>query len=156
MKLLSLSNSSRRTAIDDEDYERCKLYKWRLDTHGNHSQTVNGGPGNLTPIANYIMNDFKNTYDHRDLNPCNNQKSNLRICTNSQNGANKDKPNIPTSSKYKGVRFYKRTGRWSAQIQVNQKNIHLGYFDTEVKAARKYNIAAKQYFGEFARLNVIE
>jgi hypothetical protein len=150
MKLLSLSNSSRRVAVDDEDYERCKLYKWRLDIN-----IVRGGPSYRDKLSNFIMKDSNNKYDHKDLNPLNNQKSNLRICTHSQNMANRRKFK-GTSSKYKGVYWHIRDKIWIAEINANQKKIYLGSYKSEIAAARKYNEEAPKYFGEFARLNIIE
>ena len=41
-----------------------------------------------------------------------------------------------TSSKYKGVCFFKRTQQWIAYVTVNGKRIHLGYFSDEIDAAR--------------------
>lgn len=59
-----------------------------------------------------------------------------------------------TSSKYIGV--YLNNGRWVARIMHDNKTIYLGGFFLEDDAANSYNIAALKYFGENARLNIIE
>lgn len=43
--------------------------------------------------------------------------------------------------------------RYQAQITVDGKTEHLGYFETEREAAREYNEAAREYFGEHAYQN---
>lgn len=40
--------------------------------------------------------------------------------------------------------------RWLAQINVNKKKIHLGYFSTPEEAHEVYKKAALEHFGEFA------
>lgn len=85
-----------------------------------------------------------------------NRKSNLRLCTSSENKCNRPLTNANTSG-YRGVRFDARDGRhkWRAEIKKNKKIIWLGYFDTAEQAAIAYNEAAIIYHGEFARLNNI-
>jgi hypothetical protein len=91
--------------------------------------------------------------DHRDGNRLNNQRSNLRACTHSQNGCNRAKLRA-TASQYKGVRLLE--GKWAAEIRLDGKRAYLGRFLTEEDAAIEYNRAALKIHGEFARLNVIQ
>lgn len=76
----------------------------------------------------------------------------MRICSPENNKRNTRKWRTPTSSKFKGVCFDKKWGKWTAQI-TNGKKIHLGRFGTELEAAQAYDKAAKEHFGEFAVLN---
>lgn len=90
--------------------------------------------------------------DHEDRNGLNNQSSNLRAATSSQNQANKRKYKNGTST-YRGVCWKKDRGTFHAQISINGKTRSLGYFTNEEDAARAYDAAALKQFGEFARLN---
>lgn len=58
------------------------------------------------------------------------------------------------TSGFKGVNWNTTAKMWAARIGVGNKRIFLGYFQTAEEAARAYDTAAKQYFGEFARLNL--
>jgi hypothetical protein len=92
--------------------------------------------------------------DHRDQNPLNNTRTNLRLASATQNQQNR-KANRNNKSGYKGVSFYKTRGLWRASISINGKPKTLGYFDTPELAAEAYNVEALKHFGEFAKLNVI-
>lgn len=92
--------------------------------------------------------------DHIDGNGLNNCFCNLRAATKSQNSMNKCPIKKRGDSKYKGVCRNKKN--WSAQITLQKKKRHLGTFTHEIDAAKAYNEAATKYFGEFARLNIIE
>jgi hypothetical protein len=85
---------------------------------------------------------------------------NLRLATGSENQANSKKRinaiNKQCSSRFKGVSWRKRDQKWCVQIQSQQKKIYLGLFVSETEAALAYNRAAIAYFGEFAKLNVLE
>ncbi len=57
------------------------------------------------------------------------------------------------TSGYKGVSLFGRDSKWKAQIQVDGKKRHLGYFDDKIEAAKAYDRAALELHGEFAVLN---
>jgi HNH endonuclease len=90
--------------------------------------------------------------EHIDLDRSNNKWVNLRPGTRSQNMANGSLRSDNTSG-FKGVYFHKSAGKYAASIQVNKKSIHLGLRDTKEEAAALYAEAAKEHFGEFARLS---
>ena len=57
------------------------------------------------------------------------------------------------SSKYIGVRFHKKSNKWEANIYVNNKQTYLGTFEIEIEAAKARDIATKEHFGEYGKLN---
>lgn len=88
--------------------------------------------------------------DHIDRNILNNQRSNLRVASPSQNLVN-SKVSKRSKTKLKGVQFKPNLGKWRARIADE----YLGYFDNPNDAARAYNEAAIRLFGEFAQLNTV-
>lgn len=92
--------------------------------------------------------------DHINGDGLDNRRENLRLATRSENEHNRRKLS-KTLSQYKGVTRYKSNGKWLAQIIFEMQHINIGIFDTELEAAKAYNEAAKQYHGEFARLNQV-
>lgn len=93
--------------------------------------------------------------DHINGNVLDSRKSNLRSVTVTQNAQNKKKAKlnhlgkVPSSS-YKGV-CKAASGKWQSQIKVKGRSVYLGQFLTEVEAHKAYTLAAKTYFGEYAR-----
>ena len=93
--------------------------------------------------------------DHINGDSLDNRRANLRLCTASQNQANR-RPDIDGRSRFKGVRFAgpnEPSRPWRAAIVVHGEEKYLGRFTSEEEAARAYDTAAKQFFGPFARLN---
>lgn len=97
----------------------------------------------------YIYGYFPKMIDHIDNDRANNSLHNLREVTDTENSCNlrirKD-----NKSGIKGVSWFKRDKNWRARIQLNKKNIHLGYFD-DINDAKNAIIEARiKIHGEFA------
>lgn len=87
--------------------------------------------------------------DHADRDGLNNTRANIRVCTKSQNNANRVFPN-PTG--YRGV-WRTAWGTFRAGIGHDGCNISLGTFPSSLQAAVAYDDAARRLFREFAILN---
>jgi hypothetical protein len=97
------------------------------------------------------------TVDHINCNSLDNRRSNLRLADQYQQKANTPKQSssngLPTYSRYKGVTWYRHISKWAARIQCHNVERHLGVFSSEFDAAKAYDRAARECFGEFAKLN---
>ena len=156
IKELSLSNG-RITILNDYDYDRIidMGLTWRADKDKNTYYVRANYRGSNILMHRIILNvPPEMLTDHIDGNGLNNTRRNLRIVTYAQNGMNKQIP-IDNTSGYKGVYFEPERDKYHAQIRVNYKGIFLGRFDDPKEAAKAYNKAAEEHFGEFARLNVV-
>lgn len=143
--------------FDTEDYNKIKDFCWFIDSNGY--------------VVARIRNTQKYAKLHRVILDCkgnaqidhihgkntrnDNRKSNLRICTRSQNGMNRGLlPN--NTSGVTGVTWHKRKNKWTAQITINHKQISLGAFinfDDAVKARKQ---AEEKYFGEWSYDNSVK
>lgn len=90
--------------------------------------------------------------DHINGDPLDNRRANLRQATPLQNVGN-SKLSRRNTSGYKGVSWWEHKKRWKAYIAHDRRQKHLGYFDTPEEAARAYDAAAREKWGEFAWLN---
>jgi len=145
--------------IDDEDFNILSVWKWHLN-NGYASSTASAaeqrsaGSGKVIRISMHrvlagLSYDDVRVVDHIDGNKLNNQRANLRVCSNSQNLQNRG-AQANNSSGFKGVTWNKRDRRWHARISVGPKNKHLGTFRSAAEAGEAYRAAALLFHGEFA------
>lgn len=81
--------------------------------------------------------------DHINKIKIDNRIINLREVTRSENQQNRVIP-VTNKSGFRGVYWHKSVGKWCASIKLNNKNYHLGYYDTPEEASSVYEYAAKE------------
>lgn len=94
------------------------------------------------------------TVDHKNRNGLDNRRANLRVCTRGENLRNK--PPVVATSCFKGVSWHTESKKWLARIKVAGQIFHLGMYDSDLHAARAYDIAAREHHLEFAYLNGVD
>ena len=145
--------------VDAGDYDWLNQWEWHVRYgYAVRTKSIVGCEGERRRVGiimhRFIMNTPDGMYtDHINGDKLDNRRCNLRIVTTSQNMMNQKKTR--GNSKYKGVYWNKNKKKWIAQIGVNHKKMHVGNFSSEIAAAAAYNEAAKKYFGEFAKCNLI-
>lgn len=156
MKEIKITGRYSTAMIDDEDYDRVSKFTWYLSK--NNYVYCTKWKLNLY-LHRFIVNAPKGSVvDHIDRNQLNNQKSNLRICTQVENGNNRGR-NKNNKSGYKGVSFIE--GRflskpWRANLKYNGVVHNLGNYSTPEEAALAYNNAVKLHLDNKAFVNDIK
>jgi hypothetical protein len=154
--------AGRVALVDDEDYDLISPHRWRVwerkdsrRLHGPYAYTtlsVAGSP--VDTFMHKLITGWPLT-DHKNHDGLDNQRANLRPATSAQSQQNR-RPVLGSSSKYKGVHWYRQSRKWRAKIQVNGVSYYLGLHASEEEAALAYNAAALQAFGTYAYLNQID
>ncbi len=148
MMYISLSNSTDVALVDDEEFVKLCGYNWQKSSNGYAIRSV--GTSKIY-MHQDVLPTSKGVYaDHIDSNRLNNQKSNLRPATHSENGQRR-KVQSNSRTGYRGV-IHSPHG-WRAHLYCNRKHISLGYYKDIEDAARAYDKGALQYFGPNAALN---
>ena len=158
MKMIQLSKQGHKrkgkqvALVDDEDFERINKWRWHVNSSG-YAVRKDYNNGKKTTLMHRVVLNAPDgmDVDHINHNTLDNQKSNIRICTNNENMRNRKTPKHNTSG-YKGVVLDSDRVKWKAVVA----NRIIGRFDTKEDAARAYNKKAKEQFGEFAKPNFIK
>lgn len=146
------------TLVDDSDYDWISQFKWCAHRvswgSGFHMYAWTKIPMQRCVHMHSMLLGNKPGFviDHRDRNGLNNQRENLRHCTNSQNAMNSP-PRSSNKTGMKGVTFHQ--GAYVAHIRINGKQTYIGRFSDLASAALAYNEMAFELEPEFAYLNPI-
>jgi hypothetical protein len=152
--------AGRIARVDDADYDLVIAYRWHIVSSPRPDTvwalTSIWRDGRRTTQAMHVMITGWRMTDHVNGDGLDNQRHNLRPCTQSQNNRNQ-KPTLGCASPYKGVaRRSREDPRWRAIISMDGKHRILGMFDDEISAALAYDAAARELFGSYARTNFPE
>lgn len=155
MKTIQL-NKGKVALVDDGDFSWLSKYTWYFSDTG-YAKTSLWEDGKALQIRMHrlIMGAKRRQMcDHINGDKLDNRRENLRLCNNAENMRNRGMTAKNTSG-FKGVYWDKGRRKWHAQIKIFYKQKYLGLFEDKKDAARAYNEAAKNAFGEFAHLNII-
>ena len=135
--------------LDVCDVDMVSEFQWSIGTHGY----ATSGCGEKQILLHRMVAGAKDgeMVDHINRNKLDNRRSNLRICSFRQNIMNREKL-VSGNNPYKGV-CRLSDGCWQAQIRCNNRAVYLGRFHDVSDAAKAYDAAARELFGEFAYLN---
>lgn len=150
-----------RLLIDAADAHLLGRYTWRLrgdEKRGRYVARRTWNEGRVKQVTIFlhrlILDAPLGMYvDHVDGDPLNNTRKNLRVVSHMQNCWNRMRTDAAAG--YKGVTRRGPSGRYRAAINKDGVRYNLGCFVSAEEAARAYNVAAVEMFGEYARLNVI-
>lgn len=137
--------------VDDIDFGKVSEHKWYY-SDGYARRTLNKEKTHIK-MHRFIIGAKNGQYvDHINGNKLDNRRSNLRICTVSQNNMNR---NIQKNNKHGHTGLHlvnsKQQVYWQPRITVNKKSISLGSFKNKADAIKAYDLAKVKYFGPYSK-----
>lgn len=145
MKRISLTKGQ-FAIVDDANYDWLNQWKWcaQWNKYTQSFYAIRGkrlnGKNHIVSMAREILglkDGDKRQADHTDHNTLDNRILNLQIVTHQQNSFNQRNT--------KGYYWHKDRNKYLAQIMLNGKQIHLGYFYQAKEASKAYLDAKEQY-----------
>lgn len=142
---------NKNVLIDKDDYDKISKYCWCINGTGyviawspNEKRMIN--------MARTILSvkDSDVYVDHINGNTLDNRKNNLRKVDCQKNNMNQNLSKNNTSG-HKGVHWHKGVNKWIANIGLNGKLLHLGYFENFDDAVSARESKEKEMYGEYSR-----
>lgn len=158
MKFLPLCGKrglGKYAVVDDDVYDSQKHRKWFYSPQGyawayDYTNGWRNAPADL--LHRLIMNAPTGvTVDHIDRDGLNNQRSNLRLATYSQQNMN-TKLRTDNTSGHRGVYWESRRNCWRVCINFNRRQIHIGQYSNKSEAIAAYTAKAQELYGGFANV----
>lgn len=157
MKKIPL-NKGLVTLIDDSDYLSVAEFNWFATKIGRNLYVQRNtqkpdGSKSRQYLHRFLLSEPEGDVLHWDGNGLNNQRDNLRSASRKENLWSFQRKRVGASSRYRGVSWDASRNKWQSRLKKEYKTIHLGRFESEEAAARAYDTAAKQFYGEFSTSN---
>jgi len=146
--------------VDDAVAERVLALTWSPAKRGDMTYAVNikylGGGRRAQKNESTYLHRFilglqkgdRRRVDHKNFNGLDCRRSNMRFATQAQNMRNRPGAQRNNKLGVRGVRF--QQGAYTAQIQVDGKQVYLGRHKTLEAAARAAAAGRKKHHGRFA------
>lgn len=149
-ELLRIITTKGETILADAaDYDILSKHTWCISKTGYPVTRTNQKTVKLHRIL-LNLTDPAIIADHRNRNPLDNRRCNLRVCTQKENARNKSGKNG-----YIGIRITPNN-RYEVRITDNYKSIHIGNYRTLEEAIEVRRMAERKYHGEFGSLTSME
>ena len=142
-------NTGSEFYFDLEDYDKIKDYCWseHILKNGYHALEARDKKTGKNVRMHWII--VGKYYDHKNNNPLDNRKLNLREATQQENCQNNSLSKNNTSG-YTGISWNRRDNNWVAYITINNKLKYLGGFNQKKDAIKARLEAEAKYYGEFS------
>ncbi len=159
MKLIDISTPKHPDTfamVDDADFDWLNRWKWSPNRPHKNAvyimrNEIRAGKSTCIYMHRAVVDaPMGVTVDHINGNPLDNRRTNLRLCTSSQNACNMRLRSDNTFG-FKGLRNCR--GKWQFQIKKNKTIKIVGGFKTARDAATAYDEAALELHGPFAKTN---
>lgn len=135
-----------RVLLNKEDFEELSRFKWCAVIRSGIPYAVRFVGAKALALHRVIMNAPDGLcVDHINHDSLDNRRENLRVCTRLENLRNRrSKRGV---SQFQGVS--PSLGKWRVDIAGR----YVGTYSDEIVAAKAYDTAATEQYGQFANLN---
>lgn len=147
--------SGRVAVVDDADYGLVSQYRWLARRGRNETYYAirfwQEDSKVRSQFMHTLLTGLRRT-DHINHDGLDNRRRNLRDGTGPRNAWNTRKFTV-RSSRYKGVCWDAGKQKWMVRVSIDGRARVVGRFASEIRAARAYDRAARESYGEYAFLN---